>query len=221
MMAHSRREPEPIRRQSPPSPAPTPQGPSCDREQVLEAALARAARSGWDALTLHAVAADLGWPLARLAAAVPGKDALAEAWFDRADAAMWAAADQPGWAHRPPAERLHGALMAWLDTLAPQREITRAMLRYKLQPDHLHLQALGVARVSRTVQWWREAALLHEAGWRREAGEAVLTALYLTTLAGWLADRSRGATVTRERLRHALRWCERAAQRLGYGRGGG
>lgn len=193
--------------------------PSSDREQVLEAALVRAARVGWDVLSLHEVATDLGWPLARLAAAVPGKDALAEAWFDRADAAMWAAADQPGWAHRPPAERLHGALMAWLDALALQREITRAMLRYKLQPDHLHLQALGVARVSRTVQWWREAALLSDAGWRREAGEAVLTALYLATLVGWLGDRSRGATHTRDRLRRALGWCDRSATRLGYGRG--
>jgi ubiquinone biosynthesis protein COQ9 len=205
---------------SPPSPSTPPDADlPRDRDRVLDAALARAARTGWEALSLHEVAADLGWPLHRLAAAVPGKDALAEAWFDRADAAMWAAAGQPGWAHRPPADRLHGSLMAWLDALAPQREITRAMLRYKLQPDHLHLQALGAARVSRTVQWWREAALLPETGWRREAGEVVLTTLYLTTLAGWLGDRSRGAVRTRDRLRRALGWCDRTAQRLGYGRG--
>ena len=36
--------------------------------------------------------------------------------------------------------------------------ITRGMLAYKLEPGHLHLQLPGLVRVSRTVQWFREAA---------------------------------------------------------------
>lgn len=85
-------------------------------------------------------------------------------------------------------------MLAWLSALAPHRRLTAAMLRYKLQPEHLHLQALGLMRVSRTVQWWREVALLASTGWRRELEEAALTATYLGGFAIWLHDDSAAGT---------------------------
>jgi ubiquinone biosynthesis protein COQ9 len=164
---------------------------------ILEQALDIGERRGWDALQLHDLAASLGCSLADVQRHYDQKDALAEAWFDRADLALLAAAQAPGWTALPQDQRLQRSLWAWLDALAPHRRLTREMLGYKLHPEHLHLQAAGVLRISRTVQWWREAAALPSTGWRRERDEAVLTALFVTLFTSWLFDDSDGAERTR------------------------
>jgi ubiquinone biosynthesis protein COQ9 len=102
-------------------------------------------------------------------------------------------------------------MMCWLDALAPHRRIVGEMLRYKLHPEHLHLQARGITRISRTVQWIREVALLPSTGWRREAEEAVLTTIYLTTFSSWLLDSSPGGERTRRLLQALLAAAEQGA----------
>lgn len=164
------------------------------RERILDTALQLGEERGWDALHLHEIAAALQLPLAALLRHYPQQDALVEAWFDRADAALVATGEAEGWAGLSPRQRLQQALWAWLQALAPHRRLTAAMLGYKLQPEHLHLQLLGLLRISRTVQTWREVALLRSSGWRRELEEAALTAIYLSSLARWLGDDSPGAT---------------------------
>lgn len=159
-------------------------------ETLLDAALQLGAEQGWDALTLHALARHQGLPLAQIQRHFDGKDALAEALFDRAEQALLAAAERPAWRELCETERLQQALAAWFEPLAPHRPLVRAMLGYKLQPEHVHLQVGGVLRVSRTVQWWREAAALEAGGWRRELSEAALTAIYLGMVWRWLRDES-------------------------------
>jgi hypothetical protein len=130
---------------------------------------------------------------------------------------MLAMAQSPGWADSSPRQRLRSAIAAWLGALAPHRRLAVPMLRYKFQPEHLHLQVRGIMRISRTVQWLRDVALLPETGWRREVGEAALTSIYLTTFARWLGDsspESRDALVLLDRL---LAVAERAALRVGPG----
>jgi hypothetical protein len=94
------------------------------------------------------------------------------------------------------------------------------MLRYKLRPEHLHLQARALGRISRTVQWIREAAHLPSTGWRREIEEAVLTSIFLATVTVWLLDRSVGSARTHQLLERLLRGAERGAQWFGFGRKG-
>lgn len=183
---------------------------------ILDAALALGERHGWDAVHLHEIARVTGTSLADIQRHFPQKDALAEAWFDRADQALIAAPEAPGWAAQSERQRLHNALFAWLDALARHRRLTAEMLYYKLHPEHLHLQALGVTRVSRTVQWWREAAWLRSVGWRRELEEAALTAIYLSTFARWLRDGSPDAANTRAWLERQLTIAEYAAQRFPF-----
>lgn len=182
--------------------------------RILDTALALGEQRGWDAVHLHDIARMAGVTLADIRRYFPQKDALAEAWFDRADEAMLGAAEAPEWAERRARERLHAAMFAWLDALAPHRRLTAEMLRYKLQPEHLHLQALGVTRVSRTVQWWRGAAWLSSVGWRREMEEAALTAMYLSTFVFWLRDDSPGAARSRALLERQLAAAERTVQRF-------
>ncbi|MDX1592846.1 MAG: TetR family transcriptional regulator [Gammaproteobacteria bacterium] len=181
------------------------------RDAILDAALALGERHGWDALHMHEIAETAGTDLAELGRYFDQKDALCEAWFDRADAALREAPHTPGWRHLTPRERLGRALLRWLDALAPHRRLTAAMLGYKLQPEHPHLQLLGLTRISRTVQWLREAALLESTGWRRELEEVALTGIYLATFLCWLGDESEGARRTRALLDRQLALAEKAA----------
>lgn len=184
------------------------------RERILDTAIELGEQRGWDALHLHEIADALGITLAEIKRHYDHKDAIAEAWFDRADAALLAASDTPGWQQLSLRERLQRAIFAWLDALSAHRRLTAAMLRYKFQPEHVHLQALGLTRISHTVQWIREVAELPSAGWRRELEEVALSAIYLATFAYWLNDDSPEAQRTHASLDRLLARAERAALRL-------
>jgi ubiquinone biosynthesis protein COQ9 len=185
------------------------------RLRIIEAALRIAEQhGGWDAVRVHAVARDAGVTLAEAHRLFADRDTIAEGFFDLADEALLAAADQPGWAALPPRLRVCHAIMAWLAALAPHRRIARGMLGYKLQPEHLHLQARGIMRISRTVQTIREVALLPAVGWRRELEEAALTSIYLATFACWLADATPRSQRTRRLLETLLSAADRGASWL-------
>lgn len=184
-------------------------------ERILDTALALGERDGWDELHLHDIARVLGITLADIHRHYGQKDDLAEAWFDRADRALLAVSATPGWDALSPRERLFRVIMAWLDALAPHRRLTAAMIGYKLHPEHLHFQAHGITRISRTVQWIREAACLPTTGLRRELEEAVLTTTYLITFTRWLRDDSPNTQHTRALLDRLLAGAERTALGIG------
>ncbi|HEX2539693.1 MAG TPA: hypothetical protein VHM00_01280 [Caldimonas sp.] len=183
-------------------------------EQILNVALVLGERDGWDAVHLHDVAQHMGIALAEIQLHYRQKDDLAEAWFDRADAALVRAGEAAGWVGLPMRERLLKTMLAWFDALAAHRALSIEMLRYKLQPDHLHLQAAGLMRISRTVQWIRETARLPAVGGRRELEEIVLTGIFLGAVGRWLLDRSPDARRTRAWLERRLAWAERMALRF-------
>jgi len=186
------------------------------RSRILDTALGLGEQRGWDAVHLHDIAQALDITLADISRHYPHKDAVAEAWFDRADEALLAMPASPGWNDLEVTRRLHRALFGWLDELAPHRRITIEMLRYKLQPDHLHLHALGLMRISRTVQWIREVSLLRSVGWRRELEETALTWIYLSTFVYWLNDDSSEFASTHAFLDRLLATAERVALRLPF-----
>ncbi|MWV14750.1 TetR/AcrR family transcriptional regulator [Pseudomonas sp. L-22-4S-12] len=177
--------------------------PSADK--ILDSALHLADRCGWERLHLHEVAAELDSDLAAIARHYQQKDDLVEAWFDRADQALLArakAADLPGLNAE---KRLEELLVAWLASLATHRAVTGQMLLYKLEPGHVHLQLGGLLRISRTVQWWREAALRQNLHLSRIAEESLLTAVYLRTFVHWLRHPAEGEAELRALLRRQLR----------------
>lgn len=184
-------------------------------ERILDTALELGERTGWDELHLHDIARFLDISLADIHRHYGQKDDIAEAWFDRADRALLAVSATPGWESLSPRERLFRVIIAWLDALAPHRRLTAAMIGYKLHPEHLHFQAHGITRISRTVQWIREAAHLPTTGLRRELEEAALTTTYLITFTRWLRDDSPGTQHTRELLDRLLAGAERAASGIG------
>jgi ubiquinone biosynthesis protein COQ9 len=177
-------------------------------ERILDKALELGESGSWDAVRLHSLAEALDLSLDEVRACYAQKDDLVEAWFDRADAAVLEQKASETFLALTPRERLRQVILAWLDALAPHRRLTREMLAYKLEPGHLHLQALGVMRISRTVQWFLEAAQVDVTGLERTLHESALSALYLATFARWLYDDSPQAERTRSFLDDRLRQWE-------------
>lgn len=191
------------------------------REQLVDAALELAERGGWEAVRLHQVAAACGTGLDEVRAHFPEKDNLIDAWLDRADAAMLQHFDRGGVAGMPPRERIRELILAWLDALAPHRRVTRQMINHKLEFGHLHVQFPALLRISRTVQWIREGAMLDAPLPRRALEETAMTALFIKTFLCWLRDDSPGMQRTRRRLDRNLYCLETAGRVIPGGRFGG
>lgn len=177
-------------------------------DDILDCALSLADRSSWEALRLHQVAQRLGVGLDTLQRHFAEKEDLVDAWFDRADTVMLRTAADLDLALSLD-DRLHRVMMAWLDALAPHRSATRQMISGKLEFGHVHFQVAGLLRISRTVQWMREAAGCESTLPRRAIEEASLTSVYLVTFAYWMFDRSANSQGTRDLLRRKLRLLSR------------
>ena len=173
------------------------------RDRIVEAALDIAEDWGWYDIRLHHVAERLGLPLAAIRAEFRDGDAIADAWIARADEAMLARPGK-GFAELPAQQRLQITLEAWLDALAPRRAVTAEMFRAKLWPVHVHHNLKLVTWTSRTVQWWREAALLDGKGQRRSVEEIGMTLIFLSTLALWCGDTSEGQARSKAYLKRRL-----------------
>ena len=165
-------------------------------DEILDAALRLADTKSWEAVHLFDIATNLNITLEQISAYYPQKDDLVEAWFDRADRAVLSIDPSEDFLKRSDSERLHTVMMTWLGALFPYRKVTREMLYYKLEFGHIHLQVLGVLRISRTVQWFREAARINTTQLRRIMEEIGTTSIYLTTFSRWLFDNSQDSKNT-------------------------
>jgi AcrR family transcriptional regulator len=174
------------------------------RNRILDTAVELAETSDWEAVRLHDVAWALGLTLDDIREEFREKDELIDAWFDRADSAMLREASSSDLERFSRRGRMHRVMMTWFGALAAHRRVTRQMILGKLEPGHIHIQFPGLMRVSRTVQWMREAAG-YDAGFpRRAAEEIVHTSIYLATFTYWMSDDSAGSERTRKFLERQL-----------------
>lgn len=181
------------------------------RDAIVAAALARAEQTSWEEVRLHDIAAALAVTLNEVRAHFREKEDIVDAWFDRADAAMLEDAARPDYSALSARGRTERALLSWLAALASHRRVTRQMIANKLEPGHVHYRLNGLFRVSRTVQWMREAAGRKAVLPWRAIEEAVLTGIYLATFFCWMYDDSPDAARTRALLRWQLDRAERLA----------
>jgi AcrR family transcriptional regulator len=175
--------------------------------RILDAALALAEERGrWSAVRLHDVADRLAISPAEALEHYRDLDAVADAWFGRALAAM-VGPKPAGFLDEPEWRRIEIALLQWFDTLAPHRRVSAQMLGGKLHLSHPHHWMPMIFSLSRTIHWLREAARLPaEYGTRKASREEVrLTALFMATLMVWVGDDSAGQERTRRFLRRELR----------------
>lgn len=175
------------------------------RDRILDIAIMLAEDKDWESVRLQEVASRASLSLEEIRAEFREKDELIDAWFDRADRAMLMDAALPVHTRLARHQRMHRAIMTWLGALAEHRRVTRQMVLGKLEPGHLHLQIPAVMRVSRTVQWMREAAGYKAVFPRRAVEETVHTGIYLATFSHWLFDETPRAQRTHRFLRRQLR----------------
>lgn len=190
-------------------------------DQIVNTAVELGEQKSWKAVRLHDVATGLGITLNDVHAHFREKEDIVEAWFERADRAMLRIARAPDFSFLTPRQRLHRLVMAWLASLYPYRKATRQMIYGKLEPGHLHLQIPGLMRVSRTVQWMREAAGRDATYLRRALEESALTSIYLATFAHWMNDSSSGSSRTSRFLDGCLSVGENLDRMLFFHRRGG
>lgn len=179
------------------------------RDRIVDTALELAERDHWERVRLHDIAATLKLSLNDIRAHFREKEDIAEAWFDRADAAMLKRSEAAGFADLETHARIHALIMAWLDALAEHRAPTRQMILGKLEPGHLHVQIPAVLRISRTVQWVREGSGCRAGFVQRALEESVLTTLYLMTFLHWMGDDSPASADTRALLARRLERAKR------------
>ncbi len=181
-------------------------------ERILDAAIRQAELSSWESLRLHHIAIELGITLEDVHRYYRQKDDLVEAWYDRADRAMLSDAASPDYLRLSPRERFHRSIMCWLDAMEKHRRVSRDMLMYKFELGHVHLQVLGLLRISRTVQWILESARRDTIHLRRVVEETALTSIYLASFGHWLFDNSHHSEKTRQFLNRLLRRAEGLAR---------
>lgn len=189
------------------------------RAAIVDTAVALAERSSWEAVRFFDIAAELNITLDDIRAHFSEKEDLIDAWFDRTDGIMLKVAEQDGFIKNPPRERLYQLIMAWLDAMANHRQVTRQMIGQKLEPGHIHIQIPAIMRISRTVQWMREAAHRDATFLRRALEETALTTIYLATFTHWMFDESPNSQRTRDFLAQNLKLAETLDQTV-YGTSG-
>jgi ubiquinone biosynthesis protein COQ9 len=186
---------------------------SCDL--ILDTALRLgASKKHWEDLRLYEVADELGISLAQLSECFLQKDAITDALFDRADHFLLEQCSKTKMLPLSMRQRLHVAIMTWLDSLAQHRIIARQMLKYKLEFGHVHLQVLGLMRISRTVQWIRQVCICNATDAKRIMEEVVLSSIYVITFTYWLWDDSKNQQDTRDKLDNLLALAEKGATAL-------
>ncbi len=177
-------------------------------ERIVDATIALAEEVGWEGVRLRNVAERLGVSLADVVEHYRDLDAVADAWFRRAWAAMLAPTPE-GFDALPAQERVHLVMMRWFDALAPHRRVACQIVCAKLYPEHVHYWVPLVFNLSRTIQWVRDVAILDAGTPRRQMEEIGLTCLFLATLAVWLRDETANQQRTREFLRNGLARADR------------
>ncbi|HVW63907.1 MAG TPA: TetR/AcrR family transcriptional regulator [Nitrosospira sp.] len=190
-------------------------------DRIVDTAVELGERKSWEAVRLNDVAVLLGITLDDVRVHFREKEDIVDAWFERADAAMLRAAQDPDFPYLNPRQRLHRLIMTWLGALYPYRKATRQMIYGKLEPGHIHIQIPGLIRISRTVQWMREAAGRNATYIRRALEETALTSIYLATFAYWMNDGSSGSAGTGRFLDRCLAIAENADRIMFIRRGVG
>lgn len=181
-------------------------------DRILDCAIRQAELSSWEAVRLHHIAGELGITLGDMHKYFNQKDDLVEAWYDRADQAMLSDAASLDYQQLATRERLHRSIMCWLSAIENHRQISRDMLMYKFELGHVHLQVLGLLRISRTVQWILESAHRDTTHIQRVIEETAVTSIFLTTFSYWMFDNSDHSVKTRRFLDRLLQYTEGLAR---------
>jgi len=174
-------------------------------DAILDKAIELAQQSSWKTYRLSELAVLLGCSLSEIKQFYRSKDDIAEALFSRADDAMLNLTSTKEHQALSSDEKLAECIMVWFDSLSAYKPLVREILAYKLEPGHFHLQAHGITRISRTVQWFMEASDRKNTGLKRITDEVAVTSAYLASFSFFLFDNSKQHACTRSLLKRLIK----------------
>jgi AcrR family transcriptional regulator len=175
---------------------------------ILEAALRLAARDGWRAVGLSAIAAEAGIAPAALYDAFPDKTAILTGLMRLADRAMLMSDAEPG---SGPRDRLFDVIMRRFDALQPFRAGIVAIAKGGPDP----LTGLAVLQpLRRSLAWMLETAGLGSTGIGGQLRLAGLAVVYARAFRVWLTDDSPDLGKTMASVDRGLAQAERWASAL-------
>jgi AcrR family transcriptional regulator len=169
--------------------------------RIVDAALALAARQGWRATSLAAIAAEAKLPVLEVYRHCRSKTAILDAFRRRIDGEVLAgAAEEAG---ERPRDRLFDTLMRRFEALGPSKESLRALARdAAADPIGAVLHGPGLVR---SMAWMLEASGVDSSGWRGTARAHLLAGIYLDVMRVWLKDDSADMIKTMAALDRRLR----------------
>jgi len=173
--------------------------------EIVDHSIELALKESWESFSLVELASELDCSLNDIRHYFRSKDDIAEAIFDRADAAMLALPQEETYQQLSENEKLITAIMCWFEFLAPIKPLVKEIMAYKFEPGHFHLQAHGITRVSRTVQWFMTVAQRNSRGVTRLTDEVAVTSAYLSCFAFFLIDQSPNDHNTRAMLSRLIK----------------
>lgn len=185
-----------------------------ERNRLLDAALGLAARRGWRAVTLNAIAKDARVPLSRVHGVFPSKWAILDAFADRVDEAVLARPAPD--AAEPARDRLFDVLMRRFDAMQPHKAAVTAMA-HDLGREPLSA-ICAWPRLIKSMAWMLEAAGIGSSGLAGLVRAKGLALLYLAAMRTWLSDDSADLARTMAMLDRGLRQAEAAVRFLEKGR---
>ncbi len=180
-------------------------------DQIIDAAMACAARTRWREVTLADIAAEAKVSLAQLHEVYRSKSAIVAALGDRVDRAVLAGTDADAGAE-PVHDRLLDVLMRRLDALAPHKDAVASILRDA--PCDPVAAVRASPRLIRAMSWHLESAGVGSTGLAGRIRAKGLAAIYLSALWVWLRDDSPDHGRTLAHLDTSLRRAERLAVAL-------
>ena len=154
---------------------------------IVDAAINLASQDRWSRVRMMHLAAHFGVPLVQIHAHFRDMDAIADAWFMPASAALTAPSKRD-FARKPAKDRLFEVVIRWLNALAVEHQVSADMIRQKLYPRHPHHWMPMVFNLSRLVHLILDAAMIDSLNRQRQADELGVTMLVLATLWVWVSD---------------------------------
>lgn len=192
------RKPQRSRAAAPKSPA-SPAGTS--REKIIAALMALLAEERIEEIGFGDIAARAGISLAECRAEFGSTLSILAARMKELDRKVLAGIDAD-MAEEPPRERLFDVLMRRIETMAPDREATRSLLRSVSRNPALAFALNGLALRSQT--WMLTAAGIDAAGPRGMIRAQGLAMLFASVLRTWVDDDDAGLARTMAALDRSL-----------------
>lgn len=164
------------------------------RRTLMEAALAEAAFDGWNGAMMDKAAASAGIDESVVAAAFPaGARDLLRYWSIRTDEAMRDAMAEPAFSSLKIREKVAFAVNARLDALRPHKEAARRAAALMALPPYTMLGAQLAWKTADAI--WRGLGD-KSTDFNFYSKRGILTGVWTSTFARWLADDSEDETAT-------------------------